>query len=152
MVSDIVVKKDEAILRINPLVYPLDIVYSAAYVFLDSAYILLDGNPKKEIIVKMKPKHKDGKAEKLGREFLNELINYADYSKRAEETKAIRKIILQRALITNDESLLGRGLDFETEDPDEHIDDPEGIAVPWEEKYGKKREKKKRKDGKVNTK
>ena len=60
------------------------------------------------------------------------MINYADYQKRAKETKKIREMIMQRALITNDPSIID---DLEDED---WLDDPEGIAIPWEEKYGKK--------------
>ena len=134
------IEKDFVILNINPKVYPLETIYSAAYVFLDKAYILLDGDPKKEILVKLKPKEKQN-LEKLGGDFLNELINYADYQKRAEKTKEIREMLLQRALITNDSSILQRK-DSESDKLTEELgdgdflDDPEGIAIPWEEEYG----------------
>lgn len=143
------VEDDSAILSINPKLYSLETVYSAAYVFLDRAYILLDGDPKKEILVRLKPKEKED-LNKLGGEFFNELINYADYQKRAEQTKKIREVLLQRALITNDPSIIQDNI---TEDNDElddvtdledddYLDDPEGIAIPWEEKYGDKAKKK----------
>lgn len=143
MEDNIKIEKDSVILNINPKVYSLETVYSAAYVFLDRAYVLLDGDPEKDILVRLKPK-KEEDLEKLGREFLNELVNYADYKSRAEQTKKIREILLQRALITNDSSVGGDGeFDDLLEDlEDEEFDDPEGIAVPWEEKYGKKNEDK----------
>ncbi len=129
------------VLNVNPKVYDLDTVYSAAYVFLDKAFILLDGDPEKEILVRLRPKT-DYDLEKLGNEFFNELINYGDYSKRAADTRKIREMILQRAIITNDPSAIQDDeLDSVLEDMDDDedwIDDPEGIAVPWEEKYGKK--------------
>ena len=96
-------------LSLNPKVYPLDVVYSASYVFLDKSYVLLDGNPNKEVIVELRFKKSKGskkQLEGLGRDFLNELVNYADYRERAEKTKEIRQILLQRALITNDFSVI----------------------------------------------
>jgi len=149
--SNLDIKDDCVVLSVNPKVYSLEVIYSAAYVFLDRAYVLLDGDPKKEIFVELKSKNKEN-LEKLGREFNNELINYADYNKRAKNTKKIREMLLQRALITNDPSLVG-GSDLEDDgefeemmkdlDKDDYIKDPEGIAIPWEEKYGSKPKKKK---------
>ncbi len=98
--ENIKLAKDSVELVVNPKVYSLDVVYSAAYVFLDKAYVLLDGDPKKKIIVRLKPK-KEADLENLGLEFMNELVNYSDYSKRAEKTKALRELILKRALLTN---------------------------------------------------
>ncbi|MCK5025025.1 MAG: hypothetical protein KAS15_00430, partial [Nanoarchaeota archaeon] len=60
----------------------------------------------------------------------------------------IREMLLQRALIANDPSLIeGSDNEFEEildefEDDDDYLDDPEGIAIPWEEKYGKEEENK----------
>lgn len=124
---------------INPMIYPLEVIYTASYVFLDRAYIVIDGDPEKEIIVKIRPKDKDGN-EKIGLEFNNELINYLEYKTNLEQNKEIRQIILQRALMTNGSIAPG-----EPEEPTKESfmeqsfedDDPEGIAIPWEEKYGK---------------
>ncbi len=132
--SNLDIKDDLVILSINPKVYPLDVIYSAAYVFLDRAYILLDGDPEKEILVELKPKNEED-LEKLGRDFNNELVSYADYKKRSENTKKIREILLQRALITNDPSIIE---DSNVEEDEDYLEDPEGIAIPWEEKYGAK--------------
>ena len=141
------IRDGSAIISVNPMIYPLTIIYSAAYVFLDRAYILLDGNPKKEIVVKLKPKGGDD-PEKLANEFFNELINYADYSRRAGQTKKIRETILQRALITNDPSIIDADEEFEdildeSEEDEDYLDDPEGIAIPWEEKYGSEKDENK---------
>jgi len=48
MASDIKVEKDSVIVSINPKLYDLETVYSAAYVFLDKAYILLDVTQKRD--------------------------------------------------------------------------------------------------------
>lgn len=150
MASNIKVEEGSVIVNINPKLYGLETVYSAAYVFLDRAYIMLDGDPEKEIVVKLKAK-KEEDLEKLGSEFFNELINYADYQKRAEQTKKIREMLMERALITNDPSVIGDSaseedkefddLTEELEDDEDYLEDPEGIAIPWEEKYGDKAKK-----------
>lgn len=127
-------------ISLNPSLYPLDVIYAASYVFLDKAYIFLDGDIHKEITVTITPK-KDAKEDNLKGEFMNELINYAAYKTQSEKNKDIRDSILQRALITNDPALLDEDTDvdklLEELDDEEFLDDPEGIAIPWEEKYGK---------------
>jgi His-Xaa-Ser system protein HxsD len=129
--------------RVNPKLYPLEAVYSAAYVFMDKAYIVLDGDPQKEILVKIKLKP-GCSAEDIKGEFNNELLNYADYLARASNTKEIREMFLERAIITNDPRMAepeapDEGLFENVDDGDEDfLDDPDGIAIPWEEKYGKK--------------
>ncbi len=148
------IHKDCIIISISPKIYPLDVIYSAAYVFLDKAYVLLNGNPEKEIVVELRPKEKSKKREleKLGREFSNELLNYAFYKKQSERNAPIRQAILQRALLTSELQPeeegarkieeIGEAEKFEESDND-YLEDPEGIAIPWEEKYGKKASKKK---------
>lgn len=142
-------KGNLVLVSVNPKIYPLDVVYSAAYVFLDRAYILLDGDPRKSITVELKPKEKYN-LEKLGMEFNNELLNYAQYKKQAELNKEIRQILLQRALLTNDASSLQKSdsneeEDLSLDDLDDDLEDPEGIAIPWEKKYGKKAKTKSKK-------
>jgi len=133
-------KENKVLISVNPKIYPLDVIYSASYVFIDKNYVFLDGNVKKKIIVELKPKQKYD-LEKLGREFNNELLKYADFKKRSKQTKQVREMIIQRALFTNDPSLVDE-IDSKL-DLDEEFEDPEGIAVPWEEKYGKKSKKRK---------
>jgi hypothetical protein len=96
----------------------------------------LDGDPEKEILVTLKPKENID-LEKLGGEFFNELVNYADYRTRAKQTQKIREVLLQRALFTNDpikqtspefDDLI-KGLE------DDKFDDTDDIAIPWDEKY-----------------
>ena len=122
------IKDGFVVLEINPKVYDLEVIYSAAYVFLDNTYVLLDGDPETNIIVKLKPKEEQD-LEKLGMEFFNELVNHTDYKNRAEKAKGITEMILQRALITNDPSLAKK-----------REEDPKEIMVPWEEKHENKAE------------
>lgn len=139
--SNLEIGDNQVVVKVNPKVYPLEAVYSAAYVFMDRAYIVLDGDPEKEILVRLKLKEEDS-LEKLGEEFNNELLNYADYLQRVRETKKIRETILQRAILTNDPKATEETTFEEIDDLDEYsLEDPEGIAVPWEKKYGKDEDK-----------
>jgi His-Xaa-Ser system protein HxsD len=153
--SNLNIDKKEKLVKIsvNPKIYSLEVIYSSAYVFLDKAYILIEGDPKKEIIVELKPK-KEYNLEKLGREFNNELLNYATYATISKKNDGIRKILLQKALFTNSVVSNKEEVDFkevlkELEEGD-HLEDPEDIAIPWEDKYGSK--KKEGKKGKLGEK
>jgi His-Xaa-Ser system protein HxsD len=136
-------KKEVVSISINPKIFPLDVIYSAAYVFLDKAYVIIDGDPEEEIVIELKPKDASIELETLGREFNNELLNYSAYKVQSEKNASIRQLIIQRALFTNDSELEKI---FNAESSDEsYLDDPEGIAIPWEEKFGEKDEKPKKK-------
>lgn len=158
------------IVSINPKIYPIEVIYSSAYVFLDRAYLLIDGNPEEEIFVQMKPKNKKEDLEKLGNEFNNELVNYAVYTVQAVRNQPLRKAIIERALLTNTGGAefcaeCGCKLDIcpdcgekycpsceskHNEEPpkgeefkeEEYIvDDPLGIAKPWKPLKGEENEK-----------
>jgi len=123
---------------VNPKIYPLDIVYSASYVFLDRAFVTLDGDPLVEISVQLRYKEGKGDVEALGRDFNNELLKYAVYKMHSEQSKGIRDSIVARALQTNngDEDCGCSDNDDTEEDSDEdYLDDPLGIAKPWEETH-----------------
>lgn len=151
MKDDISVESGVAILKLKASVYPIDVVYSAAYTMLDKAYILFDGD-QDEVIVSIRSKEADSSDElvkSLGVEFADQLINYGVYKNQAEKNAGIRQAIIQRVLLTNGfNSEAGvssnggvRGISGDqvgTTAFDENIDDPEGILIPWEEKYGGK--------------
>ena len=127
------------IVSVNTKIYPLDVIYSASYVFLDRAYILLDGEPNKVVTVRMVPKE-GYDLKKMGMEFNNELLNYSLYKRQSEKNAAIRQAIIQRAIITGETaSDIGLNIpEFKESDAD-YLEDPEGIAVPWEEKSRKEK-------------
>jgi len=127
--------KNQIIATVDSKLYPLEAVYGAAYVFLDKAYLRLDGNPKKEVLVILKGKKEltEKQLEKLRDEFLNELLNYGLRYKISESNKKIREYVVGKALF----SAMPPEIE-ETEEKDEDWQkDDLGIAVPWEEKYGK---------------
>jgi His-Xaa-Ser system protein HxsD len=157
-IKSIEIDSNENLLKvlINPNIYPLDVIYAASYVFIDNVYVIIEGDLKKEIRVILKPKEKYD-LEKLGMEFNNELLNYAVYKEKSTKNKGIREAIMQRALVTNDPTLIEGNEDDKLdkdldEDIEEFLDDPEGIAIPWEDKYGKEVKKKTKDKKKIKVK
>lgn len=144
-VGNLEVFEDHVTISINPKIYPLDVVYSASYVFIDKAFVVIDGNPEEQIKVELRPNNGED-LEDFGKEFNNELINYAVYKSKSEENKVVRDTLIQRALLTNDSDCStnsGDEFDFDEDafesdlddipDDSSYLDDPLGIAKPWEE-------------------
>lgn len=131
---------------INPKIYHLDVIYSAAYMFIETCYVMIDGDPVEEVIVELRPKNgaKLTDLKKVGREFNNELVNYAHYAVQCIRSAGIRETILKRVLLTHDAESVQNLPVSETEDSEKesehHEEDLEGddkIIVPWEGKHGK---------------
>lgn len=120
--QNIKIQKGIVKIRVNTKLYPLETIYSALYIFLDRAYVLLEGNPKKNVIVNLKPKNKEN-LEKIGQEFNNELINYASYKEISERNKETKKILLSRALLTNNPTSVQEQL----------LNEDEEVKIPWED-------------------
>jgi len=120
-------KNGIVIVSINPKIYSLDIVYSAAYIFTEKCYVLLDGDPLQEIIAELRPKSKDEDLKKIGMEFNNELINYANYDSQSRKNVRLREILLQRAMLTN----LAPSKDANQPIPMQNAEYLEKEAKPW---------------------
>ena len=95
-------KQGFLVASVNPKIYPLNMVYSAAYVFLDKAFVIIDGDPKDEILVELRPKQNGVNLEEMGREFNNELLSYAVYEVQSQKNAQIREAIVRRALMVED--------------------------------------------------
>ncbi len=137
-------KENKITATINPLLYPIEAIYGAAYVFLDRAYLFLDGDPKKSVVVDMKGKEKMSKKqlENLAGEFYNEIVNYALRNKISRNNQKIREYIVARALsITPSPTPKANK---PQEQPKGWQEDKLGLALSWEEKYGKTHEKRKK--------
>jgi len=95
-------KKNQLLISLNPKIYPLEAVYGTCYVFIDRAYLFLDGNPGKEIKVSIKGKEELNQKElkRLVGEFENELLNYTLRLSIAKNTRKIRETIVERALFS----------------------------------------------------
>jgi His-Xaa-Ser system protein HxsD len=138
---------NQVIFWLNAKNYPKEVVYSTAYVFLNRAYVYLDGDPDDKIQVYLKGKEKLDKQrlKALQGEFLNELLNYLLRIEVAQSNQKIREYIVASSLIS---SLPSGQLDQSAQPESENVDwkeDPLGIAVTWEEKNKKKSKKAKKK-------
>ncbi len=94
------VTEDRAIIRLNPLVYSLDMAYATAYPFLDRVWILFDGDPASEIIITLIRKTSSMDMEKFAKDFLNELVSVTNYFKQFEINRDVINAVLQRALFS----------------------------------------------------
>jgi His-Xaa-Ser system protein HxsD len=111
-----------ATIELSGRIYGLKAIISAAYLFCDRAYVVLDGEPEGKVLVTLSAKGKtDLKA--MVEEFNTQLLHSKVYEQQVEKNGSLREEMLKRALLTNIV-------------PDEPIEDPEGILIPWEEKYG----------------
>ncbi|MFW5746599.1 MAG: hypothetical protein ACOCWQ_03545 [Nanoarchaeota archaeon] len=91
------------LLSLNPQIYTVATIMAAAYVFLDRAYILLDGEPDGEIIVEFKLQEESSdpeeKLKEVAHQFFNELIQHAVYTEQTRRNAAVKSAIYQRALL-----------------------------------------------------
>lgn len=92
---------DFAVFSVNSEIYDINIVSSAAYIMIDKAFVILDGDPKTNIKVEIRRKKPEQDVKKLVEDFNDELLNYKTYHIQSERNKNIREMILQRVLITN---------------------------------------------------
>ena len=125
-------------IELSSRVYPLEAILNACYAFIERAYIFLDTDTKRDsVAVSFKGKSRISKKqfEALKGEFINELLHCALRYEISKNNRKIREYIIGRALFSVSPVL----------DPDSTVDklnyqdDPLGIAIPWEEKHGKKK-------------
>jgi His-Xaa-Ser system protein HxsD len=131
---------------IDEKIFPRPVICAAAYIFIERCYIRLSRAEKKHVQVQLKGKKKLAKSqlEKLAGEFENELLHQLLRNQVAQKTDQLREIIVGRALLSAEPSASQEHAPLEQEEPVhpdskedlDYMDDPLGIAVPWEEKYG----------------
>jgi His-Xaa-Ser system protein HxsD len=129
-------KKSKTVtINVNPKIFPLEVIYSAAYVLLNKAHAIIDGDPEKKISIKLKAK-KSGNLADLAQEFNDELVNYSMYVVQASGTSGIRQAIINRALgvLEEDEEEYDEENEEAGFDPSE---DPLGISKPWSPEMAK---------------
>jgi His-Xaa-Ser system protein HxsD len=121
--------------------YPRDVLYAAAYVFLDRAYVLLDRTGDRYLV------HLRGKAaldettlRAMAGEFANELLAQALRQRVVHTNQRLIEEIASLAIsgaagraVHGDEAAL---INLDAPGDDGFLDDPLGIAVPWESKKG----------------
>ncbi|NUN13519.1 MAG: His-Xaa-Ser system protein HxsD [Myxococcales bacterium] len=132
------VEQGVAVLSLDKGLYPLDVVYGAAYVLIDRAYVLLDRAPDGRFLIRLQVKEGplDTKTlTALAGEMQNELLSQALRRKITKANKQLLETIVTRA-IGGATGALTPGV-FPEEDDLDFLDDPLGIAVPWEERFSK---------------
>jgi His-Xaa-Ser system protein HxsD len=132
-------------LSLDTGLYPRDVLYAAAYVFLDRAYVLLDRDGSRFLVhLRGKQPLDEAALGAMAGEFENELLAQA---LRLRVVKANQKVIESITTLAiagaaggaapgvgaaEDASLI----DMQHPAEDGFLDDPLGIATPWEAKKG----------------
>ncbi len=134
-------RKNEIKWDIGTSTYPMDAVYGASYVFLDRCYVYLDKTADRRIVIVLRGKEPldRGELERLAGDFSSELLHQVLRTRIAKRTGKVREMIIGRALWSAEGPTDDYGFDDDFDDlgdDDDYLDDPLGIAVPWEEKYG----------------
>ncbi len=121
--------------------YNLDAIYGASYVFIDRCFVLLDAPDQDHIEVVLQGREPmDSKAlEEIAGSFANELLTHAWRCEITEANRPILEAVTAQALAGAQGSFeLADMEDFDEMDfSEETFEDPLGIAMSWEEKYGK---------------
>lgn len=120
--------------------YPRDVLYAAAYVFIDRAYVLLDRDGGRyRVHLRGKQALDETTLRAMAGEFANELLAQA---LRLRVVRANQRLIEDVASL----AIAGAGgpppredaalVDLDEPADDGFLDDPLGIATPWETKKG----------------
>ena len=121
-------KGGSVVVSLGPRIYPLPVVFSAAYAMMDRAYAAVDARGSRRFAVTLWPKGKCG-LKALAMRFNEELVNSAVCFNQVKETAAVREALMKRVFLAHGaagDSCSGL-----------FVHDPKGIAKPWREQHGK---------------
>lgn len=86
------------VLRIDPTIFSKDVVLAASYALLDRAHFFLSMEKKTDsILVRIVPRRGEH-LEELALEFNDELVNFAVYYKRAQDSSELKRLLVGTAL------------------------------------------------------
>jgi His-Xaa-Ser system protein HxsD len=128
-------------LTVDAVLYPLEALYGAAYVFIDRCWVMLDKPAEGQFRISLASKKGDATEQTLrdlAGEFANELLSCAWRHQITTANKALIESVTLQAIggAMGPPSLDDlASFDF-TEEP---FEDPLGIAMSWEEKYKKEK-------------
>jgi His-Xaa-Ser system protein HxsD len=120
--------------------YPRDVLYAAAYVFLDRAYVLLDRDGDRYLVhLRGKQPLDEPTLRAMAGEFENELLAQALRQRVVQANQKIIEDITTLAIAgaaggTPSAEDAAPMIDMEAPADDGFLDDPLGIGTPWEEK------------------
>lgn len=128
------------VLTLDEGLYPLDVIYGAAYIFIDRAYVLL-GRSGEQVTVEIATKDADATPEALralAGDFSNELLSQTLRTRITRDNQEILEAIVTQAF-AGATGVVGPSpfADDVADDDLDFLDDPLGIAVPWEERFDK---------------
>jgi His-Xaa-Ser system protein HxsD len=138
-------------LSLDSGLYPREVLYAAAYVFLDRAYVLLDRNDARFLVhLRSKQALEETTLRALAGEFANELLAQALRRKVAKANQKILEEVTTLAITSaagatvirpfepaGDDAVTGSPpaeLAQAVDDSREFLDDPLGLAAPWDDK------------------
>lgn len=118
---------------IDESIYDLDVVYGAAYLFIDRCFVWLDrpADRKVEVVLRSRGEADAPALEALAGEFNNELLNQALRKNIGNANGRIREFIMAKAFFSMDAPASIDKLLAEL-DAEEMADDALDIPVPWE--------------------
>jgi His-Xaa-Ser system protein HxsD len=137
-------KSNTATLALDSGLYPIDVIYGAAYALIDRAYVLLDRETNESgkghrFVIHLRGKMELGDVglQALSGEFGNELLSQALRRKVVKQNNTIIEEIVTQAIAGATGASLPQDFVDEDDDDLDFLDDPLGIAVPWDEKFKK---------------
>jgi len=124
-------------LSLDATLYPLPAIYGACHVFLDRCWLVVERPTAERFAIELTPKGEsvdEGSLRATAGELANELLSCAYRHRLTQSNRAVIEAITTQAIVgamgpASLEEL--SSFDF-TEEP---LEDPLGIAQPWEEKY-----------------
>jgi His-Xaa-Ser system protein HxsD len=129
-------------LRVDLDLHSREAIFGAAYSFIDRCYVWLDKDADGRIVIELTPRSDAESVEALAGDFANELLAQSTRAMVFAANRDLVQAIVSRTLAgagargTAAATALPELDDFSVED--EPFDDPLGIAISWEQKYGKK--------------
>lgn len=134
-------------IQVQTSTYSSDAIMGAAYVFIDRCYVWLDANHGgDDYMIRLSGRDAmDADAlDALAGEFANELLAQALRQRIADQNRPLLETVVGRA-VHGAMGPVSAEPDFDLSElealdlDDEPFEDPLGIAMSWEDKYGKKR-------------
>lgn len=131
--------QNTATLALESSLYPIDVVYGASYALIDRCYVLLDKVDGRLLVhLRGKTPLDEAGLAALSGEFGNELLSQALRRKIVKQNGKIIEEIVTAAIAGAAGAALPQDFVQATAEDDlDFLDDPLGIAVPWEEKFKK---------------
>jgi His-Xaa-Ser system protein HxsD len=131
-------------LRVDLDLHSREAIFGAAYTFIDRCYVWLDKDADGRIVIELTPRAgANDSVEALSGDFANELLAQTTRAMVLGANRDLVQAIVSRALVgagaRTAQAAAPALPDLEAfELEDEPFDDPLGIAMSWEQKYGKK--------------